>query len=95
MYKFLLFLFLWCLQAFCSILKLDAMVNFKAKGNCLVFVLACHAMMAAYSAEDNWPDSFVKVSPSIIPSYVVISICCHMPYFRCEVAFLSVISENL
>lgn len=48
-------------EAFCSLLKRDVSLNFKAKGNPLVSVLACNILMAAYSEEDNWPDDFVKV----------------------------------
>ncbi|XP_029649485.1 integrator complex subunit 1 isoform X1 [Octopus sinensis] len=48
-------------EAFCSLLKRDVSINFKAKGNPLVSVLACNILMAAYSEDDNWPDDFVKV----------------------------------
>ncbi|GAB1607705.1 integrator complex subunit 1 [Argonauta hians] len=48
-------------EAFCSLLKRDVSINFKAKGNPLVSVLACNILMAAYSDDDNWPDDFVKV----------------------------------
>lgn len=48
-------------EAFCSLLKRDVSLNFKAKGNPLVSVLACNILMAAYAEEDNWPDDFVKV----------------------------------
>ena len=36
-------------------------MNFKAKGNALVSVLACNVLMAAFVNEDNWPDNYVKV----------------------------------
>lgn len=49
------------LQAFCSVLKRDVVMNFKAKGNALVSVLACNVLMAAFVNEDNWPDNYVKV----------------------------------
>lgn len=49
------------IEAFCSLLKRDMSLNFKSKGNSLVSVLACNAMMKAYSEEENWPDDFVKV----------------------------------
>jgi hypothetical protein len=50
-------------QALCSLLRRDASVNFKAKGNSLVSVLACNLLMAAYEEDENWPEIFVKVSP--------------------------------
>lgn len=50
------------LQALCSLLRRDASVNFKAKGNSLVSVLACNLLMAAYEEDENWPEIFVKVS---------------------------------
>lgn len=49
-------------QALCSLLRRDASVNFKAKGNSLVSVLACNLLMAAYEEDENWPEIFVKVS---------------------------------
>ncbi|XP_033752257.1 integrator complex subunit 1-like [Pecten maximus] len=49
------------IQAFCSLLKRELSLNFKAKGNVLVSVFACNALMAAFSEEENWPDDFVKV----------------------------------
>ncbi|KAK2190119.1 hypothetical protein NP493_86g01019 [Ridgeia piscesae] len=49
------------IEAFCSLLKRDVSMNFKAKGNALVSVLTCNVMMAAFQDEENWPDSFVKV----------------------------------
>ncbi|XP_064607195.1 integrator complex subunit 1-like [Liolophura sinensis] len=49
------------IEAFCSLLKRDATINFKAKGNPLVSVLACNVMLAAYMEEENWPEEFVKV----------------------------------
>ena len=54
-------LYLVLLQAFCSVLKRDVAMNFKAKGNALVSVLACNVLMAAFLNEDNWPDNYVKV----------------------------------
>lgn len=48
-------------QALCSLLRRDASVNFKAKGNSLVSVLACNLLMAAYEEDENWPEIFVKV----------------------------------
>lgn len=36
-------------------------INFKAKGNPLVSVLACNVLATAFQDEENWPDSFVKV----------------------------------
>ncbi|OWF40859.1 integrator complex subunit 1-like [Mizuhopecten yessoensis] len=49
------------IQAFCSLLKRELSLNFKAKGNVLVSVFACNVLMAAFSEEENWPDDFVKV----------------------------------
>ncbi len=37
-------------------------MNFKAKGNTLVSVLACNIMMSSFQDEKHWPDTFVKVS---------------------------------
>jgi len=48
-------------QALCSLLRRDASINFKAKGNSLVSVLACNLLMAAYEEDENWPEIFVKV----------------------------------
>lgn len=48
-------------QALCSLLRRDASINFKAKGNSLVSVLACNLLMAAYEEDENWPETFVKV----------------------------------
>lgn len=48
-------------QALCSLLRRDASINFKAKGNSLVSVLACNLLMAAYEEDENWPKIFVKV----------------------------------
>lgn len=45
----------------CSLLRRDASINFKAKGNSLVSVLACNLLMAAYEEDENWPEIFVKV----------------------------------
>uniref|UniRef100_A0A671RF77 Integrator complex subunit 1-like n=1 Tax=Sinocyclocheilus anshuiensis TaxID=1608454 RepID=A0A671RF77_9TELE len=49
------------IQALCSLLRRDASINFKAKGNNLVSVLACNLLMAAYEEDENWPEIFVKV----------------------------------
>ncbi|GFN78406.1 integrator complex subunit 1, partial [Plakobranchus ocellatus] len=49
------------IEAFCSLLKREIALTFKAKGNPLVSVLACNILMNAFSDEENWPDSFVKV----------------------------------
>ncbi|KAM4697768.1 integrator complex subunit 1 [Rhinophrynus dorsalis] len=49
------------IEALCSLLRRDATINFKAKGNSLVSVLACNLLMAAYEEDDNWPEIFVKV----------------------------------
>ncbi|XP_007467137.1 PREDICTED: integrator complex subunit 1 [Lipotes vexillifer] len=49
------------IEALCSLLRRDASVNFKAKGNSLVSVLACSLLMAAYEEDENWPEIFVKV----------------------------------
>ncbi|KAI2666094.1 Integrator complex subunit 1 [Labeo rohita] len=43
------------------LLRRDASINFKAKGNNLVSVLACNLLMAAYEEDENWPEIFVKV----------------------------------
>lgn len=51
-------------QALCSLLRRDASISFKAKGNSLVSVLACNLLMAAYEEDENWPEIFVKVSGS-------------------------------
>ncbi|KAL5020745.1 hypothetical protein ScPMuIL_002172, partial [Solemya velum] len=48
------------IEAFCSLLKRDISLNFKAKGNPLVSVFACNVLMAAFAEEENWPDDFVK-----------------------------------
>ncbi|KAM4023912.1 integrator complex subunit 1 [Anomaloglossus baeobatrachus] len=48
-------------MALCSLLRRDASINFKAKGNSLVSVLACNLLMAAYEEDENWPEIFVKV----------------------------------
>lgn len=48
-------------QALCSLLRRDASINFKAKGNSLVSVLASNLLMAAYEEDENWPEIFVKV----------------------------------
>ena len=48
-------------KALCSLLRRDASINFKAKGNSLVSVLACNLLMAAYEEDENWPEIFVKV----------------------------------
>ncbi|XP_025095936.1 integrator complex subunit 1-like isoform X2 [Pomacea canaliculata] len=49
------------IEAFCSTLKRDLALNFKAKGNPLVSVFACNVLMSAFSEEENWPDNFVKM----------------------------------
>ncbi|XP_062264051.1 integrator complex subunit 1 isoform X1 [Platichthys flesus] len=49
------------IEALCSLLRRDASINFKAKGNSLVSVLACNLLMAAYEDDENWPEIFVKV----------------------------------
>ncbi|KAK7506750.1 hypothetical protein BaRGS_00002225 [Batillaria attramentaria] len=49
------------IEAFCSMLKRDLALNFKAKGNPLVSVFACNILMAAFAEEENWPDNYVKV----------------------------------
>ncbi|GAB1290396.1 Integrator complex subunit 1 [Apodemus speciosus] len=49
------------IEALCSLLRRDTSVNFKAKGNSLVSVLACNLLMAAYEEDENWPEIFVKV----------------------------------
>lgn len=51
----------FCHKALCSLLRRDASINFKAKGNSLVSVLACNLLMAAYEEDENWPEIFVKV----------------------------------
>ncbi|RXN02130.1 Integrator complex subunit 1 [Acipenser ruthenus] len=48
------------IEALCSLLRRDASINFKAKGNNLVSVLACNLLMAAYEEDENWPEIFVK-----------------------------------
>ncbi|VFV32206.1 integrator complex subunit 1-like [Lynx pardinus] len=48
------------IEALCSLLRRDASINFKAKGNSLVSVLACSLLMAAYEEDENWPEIFVK-----------------------------------
>lgn len=53
-------------QALCSLLRRDASINFKAKGNSLVSVLACNLLMAAYEEDENWPEIFVKVGPPLL-----------------------------
>uniref|UniRef100_A0A481C763 Integrator complex subunit 1 n=2 Tax=Sus scrofa TaxID=9823 RepID=A0A481C763_PIG len=49
------------IEALCSLLRRDASISFKAKGNSLVSVLACSLLMAAYEEDENWPEIFVKV----------------------------------
>ncbi|MCI4392221.1 hypothetical protein PGIGA_G00143530 [Pangasianodon gigas] len=49
------------IEALCSLLRRDTSINFKAKGNSLVSVLACNLLMAAYEEDENWPEIFVKV----------------------------------
>ncbi|GFS13999.1 integrator complex subunit 1 [Elysia marginata] len=49
------------IEAFCSLLKRDIALSFKAKGNPLVSVLSCNLLMNAFAEEENWPDNFVKV----------------------------------
>ncbi|XP_055984334.1 integrator complex subunit 1 isoform X1 [Sorex fumeus] len=49
------------IEALCSLLRRDASISFKAKGNSLVSVLACTLLMAAYEEDENWPEIFVKV----------------------------------
>ncbi|XP_064862803.1 integrator complex subunit 1-like [Oncorhynchus nerka] len=49
------------IEALCSLLRRDASINFKAKGNSLVSVLACNLLMSAYEEDENWPEIFVKV----------------------------------
>uniref|UniRef100_A0A672MLC9 Integrator complex subunit 1 n=1 Tax=Sinocyclocheilus grahami TaxID=75366 RepID=A0A672MLC9_SINGR len=49
------------IEALCSLLRRDASINFKAKGNNLVSVLAGNLLMAAYEEDENWPEIFVKV----------------------------------
>ncbi|KAM7143374.1 integrator complex subunit 1 [Molossus nigricans] len=49
------------IEALCSLLRRDASINYKAKGNSLVSVLACNLLMAAYEEDENWPEIFVKV----------------------------------
>uniref|UniRef100_A0A8D0G6X8 Integrator complex subunit 1 n=1 Tax=Sphenodon punctatus TaxID=8508 RepID=A0A8D0G6X8_SPHPU len=49
------------IEGLCSLLRRDASINFKAKGNSLVSVLACNLLMAAYEEDENWPEIFVKV----------------------------------
>lgn len=61
-------------QALCSLLRRDASINFKAKGNSLVSVLACNLLMAAYEEDENWPEIFVKVRISQIPFFFFFSI---------------------
>lgn len=51
-------------KALCSLLRRDASINFKAKGNSLVSVLTCNLLMAAYEEDENWPEIFVKVRKS-------------------------------
>ncbi|KAG8191071.1 hypothetical protein JTE90_008385 [Oedothorax gibbosus] len=56
--------FLFCseitVEAFSSLLKRDMNVNFKAKGNNVVSILAANILMAAYKDESSWPEVFVK-----------------------------------
>ncbi|XP_062914735.1 integrator complex subunit 1 isoform X2 [Mobula hypostoma] len=49
------------IEALCSLLRRDASINFKTKGNSLVSVLTCNLLMAAYEEDENWPEIFVKV----------------------------------
>ncbi|XP_055507319.1 integrator complex subunit 1 isoform X2 [Leucoraja erinacea] len=49
------------IEALCSLLRRDAAINFKTKGNSLVSVLTCNLLMAAYEEDENWPEIFVKV----------------------------------
>ncbi|ELT96897.1 hypothetical protein CAPTEDRAFT_224526 [Capitella teleta] len=49
------------IEAFCSLLKREVAMNFKAKGNALVSVLVCNVLASAFIDEENWPDNFIKV----------------------------------
>jgi integrator complex subunit 1 len=49
------------IEAFCSLLKREVAMNFKAKGNALVSVLVCNVLASAFADDENWPDTFVKV----------------------------------
>lgn len=77
-------------QALCSLLRRDASINFKAKGNNLVSVLACNLLMAAYEEDENWPEIFVKVSSqsgqlSYLTVIVVLILChCGVPQVYIE-----------
>lgn len=62
----IIFIYTCTFKAFCSLLKRDMSLNFKSKGNCLVSVLTCNVLMAAYLEEDNWPDDFVKVGETVL-----------------------------
>ena len=52
-------------EAFCSLLKRDPAINFKAKGNStnntLISVLASNLLLAAYHDENCWPETFLRV----------------------------------
>lgn len=64
-------------QALCSLLRRDASINFKAKGNSLVSVLACNLLMAAYEEDENWPEIFVKVriTQTLAPKFLFFEQC--------------------
>ncbi|MGH0125925.1 UNVERIFIED_CONTAM: hypothetical protein FKN15_040150 [Acipenser sinensis] len=61
------------IEALCSLLRRDASINFKAKGNNLVSVLACNLLMAAYEEDENWPEIFVKPAEGAVPRGLLIS----------------------
>ena len=44
-----------------SLLKRDAGVNFKVKGNPTVPILVCNLLNAAFEKESVWPEAFVQL----------------------------------
>uniref|UniRef100_T1J830 Uncharacterized protein n=1 Tax=Strigamia maritima TaxID=126957 RepID=T1J830_STRMM len=52
----------YCVEAACTLLKRDATLNFKTKGNAIVSVLCANLLMAAFQDErQQWPDLFLTV----------------------------------
>ena len=51
-------------------------INFKAKGNAAVSVLACNVLMMAFQDEDAWPESFVKATTFALSFTVSLNVPC-------------------
>lgn len=59
--KFNIFVIEGVIEVLCSFLWWDVFINFKVKGNSLVFVLVCNFFMVVYEEDENWFEIFVKV----------------------------------